>query len=629
MDFRRVFFVSMLLLLVSCKQQNATSQFPTPSSRSAIPLTLTDGEEDYPLTQYIEILNDPDEDLSFAQVSSPEFDSKFIPTTDYMFSPNPTAYWVRLTLTNQAKPNTNWLLVYNEYRINHIAAYIPDPDSGEVHQLHTGNMFPFSSRDFDYHYFVFRLDLPQDIPQTIFLYLSDLGGVSLEPLSIKSLNHFSQHALTEQFWNGAYYFSILSLAVFTIFFIFSLNDRSLYSFVLVLLAVTLTSLSTDGLGHQFIWLNSPFWAQNSTSTSIALYVIALLYYTLVVLKTNTHFPRLTAAAYAIMAGLVGLQILRIIPSLSTNLPNQIFIILLVLAFLTPIFLAIRSLKVQKQQAQFFLLAFSIYLIMIVFTIMDTVTGEQIFNSANNTRVAFIWILFVFSTETHIRINQIRKENRSAHEHLLREQEEALKLQKQLTEVMRKSRDDLIEAYDTTLEGWVQLLELRDKETEDHSRNVVELTLRFARLAGVPEEEMEHLRRGALLHDIGKIAIPDSILQKPGPLSEEEWTLMRQHPLFALKFLNNIPYLEKAMEIPAYHHEKWDGTGYPHKLKGKEIPLSARIFAIVDHWDALLSDRPYRKAWSREKTVNYLAENKGIYFDPDLIPVFLEKIIISD
>ncbi len=189
--------------------------------------------------------------------------------------------------------------------------------------------------------------------------------------------------------------------------------------------------------------------------------------------------------------------------------------------------------------------------------------------------------------------------------------------------------DLRKAYDTTLEGWARALELRDQETEGHSKRVVEMTLELADAAGVPHEELEHVHRGALLHDIGKMGIPDSILSKPGPLTEEEWAIMRKHPIYAYNLLSPIEYLAPALDIPYCHHERWNGSGYPRGLKGKEIPLSARIFAIVDVWDALRSDRPYRKAWSRERTIAYMLEESGKQFDPEMIQLFLDRIDLYD
>ena len=181
------------------------------------------------------------------------------------------------------------------------------------------------------------------------------------------------------------------------------------------------------------------------------------------------------------------------------------------------------------------------------------------------------------------------------------------------------------AYDTTLEGWARALELRDQETEGHSKRVVELTLVLARALGIPNEERIHIRRGALLHDIGKMGIPDSILQKPGKLSDEEWGIMRQHPVHAFNLLAPIQFLKPALDIPYYHHEKWDGTGYPQGLKGKQIPLPARIFAIVDVYDALRSDRPYREAWSQEKIIEHLREQSGKHFDPEVVKAFLPMV----
>jgi HD-GYP domain-containing protein (c-di-GMP phosphodiesterase class II) len=167
---------------------------------------------------------------------------------------------------------------------------------------------------------------------------------------------------------------------------------------------------------------------------------------------------------------------------------------------------------------------------------------------------------------------------------------------QMEEAIEEKSNDLLKAYDATLQGWSNALELREHETAGHCLRVVQLTVDLAKLQGIDSSEIIEIQRGALLHDIGKMGIPDSILLKPGPLTEDEWVTMRQHPIYAYNLLSNIPYLKKALEIPYCHHEKWDGSGYPRKLKGLEIPVSARIFAVVDVWDALSSNRPYRPAW---------------------------------
>lgn len=189
--------------------------------------------------------------------------------------------------------------------------------------------------------------------------------------------------------------------------------------------------------------------------------------------------------------------------------------------------------------------------------------------------------------------------------------------------LHKSNIELQQAYDETIEGWSLAMDLRDKETEGHTKRVTELTIKIARLMGVRDEEIVHIRRGALLHDIGKLGVPDGILLKPGKLTDEEMELMRKHPQFAHEMLSPIEYLRPALDIPYCHHEKWDGTGYPRGLKGKQIPLSARIFAVVDVWDALTSDRPYRPAWSKEKALNYIKEESGKSFDPEIVDIFLK------
>ncbi len=180
---------------------------------------------------------------------------------------------------------------------------------------------------------------------------------------------------------------------------------------------------------------------------------------------------------------------------------------------------------------------------------------------------------------------------------------------------------LLAAYDKTIEGWSRAMDLRDKETEGHTQRVTEMTAELARHFGIEGEMLMHIRRGALLHDMGKLGIPDSVLLKTDKLNEQEWELMKQHPQMAYDMLHQIDYLRPALEIPLYHHEKWDGSGYPRGLKGEEIPLAARLFAIVDVWDALTSDRPYRAAWSREKTLAYIREQSGRHFDPQVVEAF--------
>ncbi len=187
----------------------------------------------------------------------------------------------------------------------------------------------------------------------------------------------------------------------------------------------------------------------------------------------------------------------------------------------------------------------------------------------------------------------------------------------------KDAAELELAYNTTLAGWANALELRDYETKGHSLRVVERTVELARLMGVNEADLENIRRGALLHDIGKMGIPDAILLKKGKLDEKEWEIMRRHPQYAFNLLNQIKYLRSAIVIPYCHHEKWDGTGYPRGLKGQEIPFEARIFAIVDVWDALISDRTYRPAWSTERAMEYIRKQSGKQFDPAVVQAFLE------
>jgi len=189
--------------------------------------------------------------------------------------------------------------------------------------------------------------------------------------------------------------------------------------------------------------------------------------------------------------------------------------------------------------------------------------------------------------------------------------------------LHRTHNELEAAYEATLEGWVDALDLRDNEIQGHSLRVSELTTGLAAFAGIPSVELPHIRRGSLLHDIGKMAIPDAILHKPGPLSETEWNVMKMHPVTAHQWLSRIPFLHPALDIPYDHHERWDGSGYPRGLTRDEIPVAARIFAVVDVWDAMSSNRPYRKAIPQKQVIQHLREQADILFDPKVVEAFMD------
>ena len=191
--------------------------------------------------------------------------------------------------------------------------------------------------------------------------------------------------------------------------------------------------------------------------------------------------------------------------------------------------------------------------------------------------------------------------------------------------LQRSNVELSIAYDSTIEGLSRALDLRDKETKEHTFRVTDITVKLATQLGVKQSDLIHIRRGAILHDIGKVAIPDQILFKPGPLGKEEWEIMRKHPNIAVELLSPVSYLEPALEIPHWHHEKWDGSGYPDGLRQEDIPFSARLFAIADVYDALTSNRPYRSAWSKMDAVDYVENQAGTHFDPRVVPEFLDLI----
>ncbi len=195
-------------------------------------------------------------------------------------------------------------------------------------------------------------------------------------------------------------------------------------------------------------------------------------------------------------------------------------------------------------------------------------------------------------------------------------------------LLENLHQELLLSYDKTIEGWSRALDLRDKETEGHSLRVTEMTVELARLAGMDSETLRHIWRGALLHDIGKLGITDAILHKPDQLTPQEWDIMRLHPVYAYEWLSQIPYLRPALDIPYCHHEKWDGSGYPRGLKGEEIPLPARLFAVVDVWDALTSNRPYREAMPPEEAYRYILSQSGSHFDPQVVLIFSRYLTLA-
>jgi HD-GYP domain-containing protein (c-di-GMP phosphodiesterase class II) len=193
----------------------------------------------------------------------------------------------------------------------------------------------------------------------------------------------------------------------------------------------------------------------------------------------------------------------------------------------------------------------------------------------------------------------------------------------LLQDLQRTNAELSLAYDAAIESWAQVLELSNRENGAHAYRVVELTIKLARSMGIAEQELIHFRRGALLHDVGKLGIPESILNKPGPLDEAEWKVMQTHPQLAYNLLSSVNYLAPALDIPHYHHERWDGSGYPEGLFEEQIPFPARLFAVVDVYDALTSTRTYRPAWSCQVALNHIQHSSGKLFDPVVVKAFLQ------
>jgi response regulator RpfG family c-di-GMP phosphodiesterase len=194
---------------------------------------------------------------------------------------------------------------------------------------------------------------------------------------------------------------------------------------------------------------------------------------------------------------------------------------------------------------------------------------------------------------------------------------------ELFNALQRSNQNLKQTHDSMLESWVRAMEMRDRDPVRHNRSVTRLTLELAERMRIDPDQLNAIRRGSMLHDIGKLGIPDAVLFKPGPLSEDEWDVVRRHPRMALDILAPIPSLDDATDIPYAHHERWDGSGYPRGLKGERIPLAARLFAVVDVWDSMTSEKPYHPTRSKEDALGYIREQSGKHFDPRVVDTFLE------
>ncbi|MCP4141098.1 MAG: tetratricopeptide repeat protein [Chloroflexi bacterium] len=240
-----------------------------------------------------------------------------------------------------------------------------------------------------------------------------------------------------------------------------------------------------------------------------------------------------------------------------------------------------------------------------------VINEEVFNYESNSKIRNLKILH--ETEDALKKAETYQVKNTELEEMVAER----------TFELEQANIQIIQAYDKSLEGWAKALELRHNDTLGHTMRVVDLTMKLAIKMGISDDELIHIRRGALLHDIGKLAIPDRILNKKGPLSKEEMTVMQKHPEYSQQLLTPIEFLHPALDIPKYHHEKWNGSGYPFGLKEDEIPLAARIFAVVDVWDALCFDRPYQKAWEKKTTLEYILSEAGTHFDPEVVKVFID------
>lgn len=333
--------------------------------------------------------------------------------------------------------------------------------------------------------------------------------------------------------------------------------------------------------------------QYKTWTSvIALFGLALLCGLIIILNSYNYYT---------VSGILLSFIILVVISLSLYDGDGILDPAGILAY--PVCIICGSLLLGKRFVPFFLFGSIASLVAMVYLEMEGYIHPTIHTARFSDLVPVVIILLVTSLIIFVIMNNLEKN----------------------LERVKSANAELYKNYNLTIEAWAKVLEYRDGETAGHSARVTELSIRLAKALGCKGEEIEQLRSGALLHDIGKLAVPDNILLKPGKLDEAEMQIMQKHPRYGKQMLSGVSFLETSLPIVYSHHERWDGQGYPQGLKGEQIPMLARIFSIVDCWDALNSDRPYRQAWPREKVINYMKDNSGILFDPYILDRFLQIV----
>lgn len=421
---------------------------------------------------------------------------------------------MRLDVENRSLPSTSWLLLYNAYNINQLSAYIPD--GAGFREIHTGNTFPFSSREYDYHYYVFELSTPPGGKDTIYLRLYDVAGVRPNLLEIQSLARFSQRTATEGFWNGGYYAMILTILLYNILFLTSLKERGSMDYILVVGSILLMSLTVDGYGQEYLWPNWVLWADKGVLTSFGLLLVALAYYTLSVLDVREHFPKWVQGSKTFIVGLLVVASLRLAGFVNQDLLFWPLILFFFAGILLPVILAFKMLRLQRRQATIIITAFAVLATYLSVSIALLALGFTPPGTIFLEKGPFIWLLLVFAFAANDRIREIREQQERAQQALVQEQQNTLRIKTELIGELENKNAELERfAYTVshdlrsplvTIKGFLGYLE-KDATTGDTTR----LKGDIQRISNAVEKMQDLLSDLLELSRIGRVAIdPEDI-----------------------------------------------------------------------------------------------------------------------
>ena len=405
-------------------------------------LVLTDEQDIYDIAEYVEVYADEGGKLTFEQISADDFSGEFQPASEVDTSSGEAVYWLRLEINNQAYPTTSWLLIYTTYNINQISAYIPDSQGNGFREIHTGNTFPFSSRDYEYHYYVFELKILAGEKNTLYMRLGNVAGINLVPLQIQTLARFSQTIGSEGFWNGGYYFVILTIFMTNILFLFSLRERGGFSYTLFVFAILLLSLTLEGYGHQFLWPKWAFWSNQGLIIASAFFAIALANHNLNILDVSEHFPRWAFGVKSIIISLLITIVLRIIDIVNQNLLGLPLLVFFFSLFLLPLPLAIKMRRIHPRRAKTIILAFALLFLLVVWYAISSALGGSLLAGVTILKVSFLWLLLVFTFASNDRIREVREQKEQVQESLLAEQQESLRVKTELIQDLEDKNAEL-------------------------------------------------------------------------------------------------------------------------------------------------------------------------------------------